>query len=87
VQEERTEMLAVSTGSVAAFIVLLFVGGWAVYAYFNIRQSREEIGSEIELAANRKEYYDDETLEGPRLERVQLIGLLFLAIITISLPL
>jgi len=80
-------MLAVSTGSVAAFVVLLFITGWAVYAYFNLRQSRAEIGSEIELAANRKEYYDDETLEGPRLERVQLIGLLFLAIITISLPL
>jgi mono/diheme cytochrome c family protein len=80
-------MLAISTNSVAALIVLLMVSGWAVYAYFNIRASRDEIGSEIELAANRKEYYDDETLEGPRLERVQFIGLLFLVVITISLPL
>jgi mono/diheme cytochrome c family protein len=39
------------------------------------------------LAANRKPYYDDEQLEGPRLERVQLLGLLFLVVITISLPL
>ena len=27
---------------------------------------RKEVGSEIELAANRKPYYDDEELEGPR---------------------
>ena len=36
---------------------------------------------------NRKPYYDDEQLEGPRLERVQLFGLLSLAIIVIALPL
>jgi mono/diheme cytochrome c family protein len=87
VLEEITEMIAVTYTSVAALIVLILVTGWAFYAFFNVRQSRAEIGSEIELAANRKEYYDDETLEGPRLERVQLIGLLFLVIITISLPL
>ena len=35
-----------------------------VYGIFNVVAGRKEVGSEIELAANRKEYYDDETLEG-----------------------
>ena len=42
--------------------------------------ARPELGSEIELAPNRKPYYDDETLEGTRLERVQLIGVLLLVV-------
>ena len=47
----------------------------------------EDVGAELELAPNRKPYYDDEGLEGPRLERVQLFGLLTLAVIVIALPL
>ena len=38
------------------------------------RRRRARSAPEIELAANRKPYYDDETLEGRRLERVQLLG-------------
>ena len=49
--------------------------------------ARKELGSEIELAANRKPYYDDEALEGQRLERVQLFGVLLLVVIVIGLPL
>ena len=48
---------------------------WLVYVWSNIRAGRPEAGSEIELAPNRKPYYDDEELEGRRLERVQLLGL------------
>ena len=80
-------MFAATSTSIAAVILLFSVLGWVVYGLFNIRSGRKEIGAEIELAANRKPYYDDETLEGPRLERVQLLGLLFLSIITIALPL
>ena len=49
--------------------------------------ARKEVGSEIELAANRKPYYDDEMLEGKRLERVQLMGVLLLVVLVIGLPL
>ena len=49
------------------------VVGWLVYAALNAGSARKEVGSEIELAANRKPYYDDEVLEGRRLERVQLM--------------
>ncbi len=80
-------MIAATSTSIAWIILLLSVGGWIVYALFNIRKGRAEIGSEQKLAANRRPYYDDEELEGPRLERVQVLGLVFLVIITIALPL
>jgi mono/diheme cytochrome c family protein len=80
-------MVAATSTSIAWIILLLSVGGWIVYALFNIRKGRAEAGSEQKLAANRRPYYDDEELEGPRLERVQVLGLVFLVIITIALPL
>ena len=81
-------MLAANiTTTVAVVFAVIFIGGWLVYAGINMRQSRREAGSEIELAANRKPYYDDEILEGKKIERTQLLGLAFLAVITVSLPL
>ena len=80
-------MIAAMSTSIAWIILLVSIAGWIVYAIANARDSRAEVGSEIELAANRKEYYDDEVLEGPRLERMQLLGLAFLAIITVAFPL
>jgi mono/diheme cytochrome c family protein len=80
-------VLAAVTTTLAWIILFVSLGGWAVYGLFNIRSSRKEIGSEIELAANRKPYYDDEVLEGKKLERTQLLGLGFLAVLTIALPL
>ena len=77
---------ATFTTTIAVIIALVFLAGWIAYAFLNRGASRAEIGSEIELAANRKEYYDDEVLEGRRLERVQLVGLLLLVTITIGLP-
>ena len=50
-----------------------------------MRQGRREAGAEIRLAANRKPYYDDDELEGRKLERTQLLGVAFLAVITIVL--
>jgi mono/diheme cytochrome c family protein len=80
-------MLALTTTAIAWIIAAVIALGWIVYAVLNIRSARSELGSEIELAANRKEYFDDETLEGPRLERMQVLGVLLLAIIVVGLPL
>jgi len=82
-----TPVFADITTTLAWITLVTAILGWAVYAFFNIRSSRAEIGSEIELAANRKPYYDDEVLEGKKLERTQLLGLAFLAVITVTLPL
>lgn len=80
-------MIAASaTNTIAIVISLTFVVGWIVYAVMNRSAGKAEIGSEIELAANRKKYYDDEELEGHRLQRLQLLGVLILATITIGLP-
>ena len=80
-------MVASTSASIAWVILLASLAGWILYAIFNVRAGRAEVGSEQALAANRKPYYDDEVLEGRRLERVQLLGLVFLAILTVALPL
>jgi mono/diheme cytochrome c family protein len=80
-------MIALTSTSIAWLLFAIILGGWAVYAFFNLRESRDELGSEIELAANRKPYYDDETLEGPRLTRVLGIGVILLVITVVALPL
>ncbi|NDH46615.1 MAG: hypothetical protein EBX99_01955 [Acidimicrobiia bacterium] len=67
-------MIALATTTIAVVLTLIFVAGWIVYAFMNRGAGRAEIGSEIELAANRKKYYEDEELEGKRLERVQFLG-------------
>jgi len=80
-------MFADVTTNLAWFFLIIALIGWAIYGLANIRKSRAEIGSEIKLAANRKPYYDDEILEGKKIERTQLIGIAFLAIVTLALPL
>jgi mono/diheme cytochrome c family protein len=81
-------MLATSiTTTVAIIIAIALVGGWLLYGIASMRAGRKEAGAEIELAANRKPYYDDDTLEGPKLERTQLISVALLIVITLGLPL
>src|SRR3546814_4747029 len=81
-------VLAASTvKSVGAVIAVLSVIAVVVYAVVNIRSGRDEVASEIELAANRKPYYDDETMEGPRLERALSMGLVLLSVVAVGLPL
>ena len=77
-------MIALTTTSIAWLLFAVIVGGWVVYAFLNLRQSRDELGSEQEMAANRKKYYDDEILEGPRLTRVLGIGVVLLVVIVIG---
>jgi mono/diheme cytochrome c family protein len=80
-------MIALATTAIAWIIVVVLVVGWLIYAVLNARSARKELGSELELAPNRKPYYDDEQLEGRRLELVQFIGVLLLIVIVIGLPL
>jgi mono/diheme cytochrome c family protein len=80
-------MLASSPVALAYILLAVLVVGFIVYAVASRTEARPELGSEIELAANRKPYYDDDVLEGKRLERVQFVGLLFLIVSVIGLPL
>jgi hypothetical protein len=68
------------------FIVLAV--GVIVYVSINVLSSgKAELGSEIELAPNRKPYMDDEELEGRKLDRTLSIALLTLFVIAVGLPL
>ena len=65
------------------FIVIMI--GVVTYTVINIlRGAKPELGSEIELAPNRKPYLDDEELEGKKLDRVLTWGLVTLFIIAIG---
>jgi mono/diheme cytochrome c family protein len=80
-------MLAVATTAIAWVIFTITLLGWVVYFFANRRAAQPELGAEIELAPNRRPYYDDEVLEGRRLERVQILGVLLLVVLVIGLPL
>lgn len=80
-------VVALTTTTIGIIGLVVIVAGWVIYGLFNVAAGRKEVGSEMELAANLKPYYDDETLEGPRLERVQLWGVVLLALTVVALPL
>lgn len=81
-------LLAASTQRTIGLVILaiVFLGG-LVYIYFNIRSARDEIGSEIELASNRKPYLSDEELEGKKLDLALGTSLVLLTITAVTLPL
>ena len=80
-------MLALNTTAIAWVLLAVIILGWLAYYVLNNQAARKELGSEVEMAPNRKPYYDDETLEGPRLERMQLLGVLLLITMVVGLPL
>jgi mono/diheme cytochrome c family protein len=75
--------------NIAVIALVVFVLGWIGFIALNIfskRGGKAEVGSEVELAPNRKPYYDDEGLEGPRLERAQKLAVGMLAVVALGLP-
>jgi mono/diheme cytochrome c family protein len=81
-------VLAISTvKSIGSVIAVLTLIAFVIYVAVNVRQGRPEVGSEVELAANRKPYFDDEGLEGPRLQRSLVTAFLLLGVCAIGLPL
>lgn len=82
-------ILAASTQRTIGLVIALIVGvGAAVYVLFNVFSSgKPEIGSELELAPNRKPYMSDEDLETKKLDLSLAAGVGTLAIVALSLPL
>jgi len=80
-------LLAASTQRTIGWVILaiVFIGAIA-WIYFNIRASKAEVGSEIELAPNRNEPLSDETLEGKRLDLNLGAALAMLTIVAVALP-
>ena len=80
-------VLAASTvQAIGIVIAVIAMVGFVVYAAFNVQAGREEVGAELELAANLKPYYDDDDLETKKLDRTLTMGLATLAVIGIGLP-
>ncbi len=76
-----------SVRSVGIVIFAILIVGLLVYLISNLFSSRGEGGAEIELAANRKPYFDDDILETRKLDLSLLSGLFLLSVIGIALPL
>ena len=68
-------------------IVALSVIGLLVYVALQIKGSGEPPGAEIELAPNRRPYYEDEDMEGRRLDQSLTWALILLIITGVGLPL
>ena len=68
-------------------IFALLIVGFAIAVFLNARRGREEVGAELELAANRRPYLSDEELETRKLDRTLGWGLALLGVIGVALPL
>jgi mono/diheme cytochrome c family protein/cbb3-type cytochrome oxidase subunit 3 len=73
--------------SIGFVIFTIVIVGGIFFAWSQLRKGRAEVGSEIELAPNRKPYLDDEELEGPKLNLALWSALGLLVIVALSLPL
>ncbi len=81
-------VLAASTQRTIGFTILAIVFiGFIVYVIINSYASRDELGSEIEVAANRKPYLEDTELEGTKLDKSLIAGLAMLVVVGVGLPL
>jgi len=70
-------------GVVIAVLAVLIV---VLYAASNVRAGREEVGAELELAANLRPYYGDDELETKKLDRALTAGLAGLVLVGVGLP-
>jgi mono/diheme cytochrome c family protein len=82
-----TLVLANAARTIGIVLGVLVSLAFALAIAFNMRKGRAEVGSEIELAANRKPYLDDDELETKKLDRTLGAGLVLLAVIGIGFPL
>jgi mono/diheme cytochrome c family protein len=81
-------MILATTQRALGFVILAVVAvGFVLWLVANLRASRSEVGSEIELAANRRPGTPDEELEGKRLNVALFSALGLLAVIAVGLPL
>lgn len=73
--------------SIGFVIAVVLIVGFFVAVAVNMRKGRKEVGAELELAANRKPYLDDDELETRKLDRTLAFGLITLGVIAVALPL
>jgi len=80
-------ILAASTQRNIGFVIAaIVIVGFVLFVFFNLREARAEVGSEVELAPNRKPYLSDEEFENTKLNRSLFFSLVMLATIAVGLP-
>jgi mono/diheme cytochrome c family protein len=79
-------MFAADFRAIGLTIAAILFAGFIASFLWNVLRSRKELGSEIELAANRKEFLPDEELEGWRLDRSLSFALVLLTLMAVCLP-
>lgn len=79
-------VLANTFYDVGRVIAVLLLLGLGLYALLYVLRTRNEVGSEIELAPNRVPHHPDEVLEGSVLNRNLALGLGLVALVAIGLP-
>ena len=73
--------------SIGLIVLVIVALGGVAYLVISARKGRAEVGSELELAANRKPYLDDDELETTKLDRSLLAAVGLLLLIAVALPL
>lgn len=80
-------VLAASTVTTVGAVIVAIIGiGLVLYLVSNLRAGRDEVGSEIELAPNRKPYLSDDELETTKLNKTLRWALVLLVIVAVGLP-
>lgn len=82
----NTVLLAANFRAIGLLVAAVVAIGFVALFIRNMFEARAELGSEIELAANKKEYLSDEDLEGVKLDRSLSFALVVLGICALSLP-
>ena len=70
---------------IAVIVVLLMTLGWVIYLISTAKKTYVP-GAELEVAPNRKPYFDDNAMEGPRLTRFLWWAFATMAILAVGLP-
>jgi mono/diheme cytochrome c family protein len=71
---------------IGLWVVVVMTALWVIYLITTTRRTYEP-GSELEIAPNRKQYFDDDAMEGPRLTKYLWWAFAMLAITAVGLPL
>ncbi len=79
-------ILAVNFRAIGLTIAVVVLAGFVLLFIRTSFQAKAELGSELELAPNKKEYLPDEELEGKKLDWSLSFALVVLVIVALSLP-
>jgi mono/diheme cytochrome c family protein len=79
-------LIAANFRAIGLTVAAIVAIGFVVLFIRNSFDARAELGSELELAANKKEYLSDEELEGRKLDKSLGFALVVLGVCALAVP-